>query len=144
MTTRAQLVRAVKTASWDLLDRLLAEDSRHLDDNALFGDDWGDWWGMLLQCVYDDEIEGVRVLLAHGARRDLVRWGDAGYPPHTPLEAALEGRRAPAIVALLQDPQRPLYHRGAMTVTAPEPTCRDAALNRQGEIRDETGLIFPV
>jgi hypothetical protein len=137
--TRAQLRAACERQQWDLLDKLLEIDPTHIDDMALFTDTWGGWWGMLCAAVAAGATDGVKVLLKHGARRDVATWGDC--VPETALELA---REQPEILALLQSDAAPAYVR---TTDPPLPageSVNDQALKRQGAIRDATGLIFPV
>lgn len=64
MTTRAQFIHAVKTSSWDLLDLLLEEGSSQMDDNVLFTDGRGDWWGLLVQWkenAVERSLHGLRI-----------------------------------------------------------------------------------
>ena len=106
IVTRAHLKRACDEKAWDLLDKLLEIDRSHIDDKSLYTDTWGDWWGMLLECVYNNQIEGVRVLLSHGADRQIGRWGDG--IPMSPIEAAAQ---KPAILALLTSQEPISYQR---------------------------------
>lgn len=136
--TRAHLHRAFVAQNWDLLDKLLEMDSSKINDNALFTDTWGEWWGFLLEAVYNDAVDGVRVLLKHGADRTVGNWGDC--IPITPLEAAHDN---PVILALLQNERPPEYTRQTDPPLPTSETAEDAKINRQGEIRDQAGLVFP-
>ena len=107
-TTRAQLKAACDQQQWALLDLLLERDPTHINDHAVYTDTWGDWWGILLECVYQGHVDGVRVLLKHGADHQIGRWGDC--IPESPLRAA---ERYPEILALLSDEQRPTNVRPA-------------------------------
>ncbi len=137
--TRAHVKKACDDRHWDLLDKLLELDSTHLNDNALYTDTWGEWWGMLLECVLKDQREGVRVLLAHGADRDLASWGDG--IPLTPLEAAQD---KPHILQLLNSTGKITNRRQTEPTLPTQETAQDALVNRQGTIRDETGMVFPI
>ncbi|MBX0327417.1 hypothetical protein K2Z83_06970 [Oscillochloris sp. ZM17-4] len=137
--TRAHLRAACESQSWDLLDKLLEIDPSRIDDNALFTDTWGTWWGMLIAAIVDNSPAGVRVLLKHGACRDQATWGDC--VPETALELA---RDKPAILALLQSDQTPTYVRETDPPLPEGESPQDQATNRQGEIRDATGLVFQV
>lgn len=136
--TRAHLKQACDRRDWDLLDRLLEISAKHINYNAFYTDSWGDWWGLLLHCVYEDEVDGVRVLLKHGAKKHIGRWGDG--LPMSPLEAAAD---KPAILALLKQKARPTYTRQTDPPLPQGETAVDRAINRQGEIHDQTGLVFP-
>ena len=136
--TRAHLKSAVDNQQWDLLDLLLEHNASAIDDNALYTDTWGEWWGMLLQCCLRGYPDGVRVLLKHGAKRDAESWGDIGEPM-TPKRAA---RDNPEILALLRSKKRPTYTRTSEP-RLPKSLLNDP-VNRQGEIRDRTGLVFQV
>ena len=136
--TRAHLKNACAQRQWDLLDRLLEIDASGIDDKSLFTDTWGSWWGMLLECVMQKQIKGVQVLLARGANRGVAMWGD-GFMT-TPREAAEE---QPEILALL-DAETVTYERKTDPELPVGETEKDRAINRQGEIRDGTGLVFPV
>lgn len=118
---------------WDLLDKLLESDVTHINDNALFTDTWGEWWGMLMFVIGIGAFDGLRVLLKHGADRTVGSWGDGMLK--TPLEAA-EGK--PEILALLLAPGRPEYFRRT-DPTLPEV---DQSIERQGRIWNQTGMIF--
>lgn len=131
--SRSQLKAACEQDNWDLLDLLLETDASHLNDKALFTDTWGDWWGLLMEVIYRKSPDGLRVLLKHGANRDTGRWGDS--MPQSPLEAAAG---EPDILALLQDPARPIYTRQ----TDPPLPAVDPAFDELGRIRDDTGLVF--
>ncbi|MEM8857583.1 MAG: hypothetical protein AAGD96_04640 [Chloroflexota bacterium] len=137
--TRAHLKKACDKKEWDLLNRLLDLDSTHLNDKSLYTDTWGDWWGLLLECVYNNQVDGVRVLLSHGADLDIGRWGDG--IPMTPIEAAAE---KPAILALLTSEEPIEYQRKSDPPLPQSLTSTDEKINRQGNIRDQTGLVFPV
>jgi hypothetical protein len=137
--TRAQLLNACQSRNADLLDKLLEYDASKINDNRLFTDTWGSWWGMLMHAINTDWTDGVKVLLKHNADRLAEIWGDG--QTFTALECAADKK---AILDLLQNPERPVYQR---TTDPPLPEClsaTDAATNRQGEIADRTGLVFPV
>ncbi len=137
--TRAHLKLALDKKNWDLLDKLLEIDPTHINDKSLYTDTWGEWWGLLCQAASKGYTDGVRILLKHGADREQTTWGDALY--QTPLELA-HGR--PKIIALLEDPARPTYTRKSEPDLAKlQETPEFQAINRQGEIRDRTGLVFP-
>src|SRR5689334_6347821 len=104
--TRAHLKTACDAQNWDLLDKLLELDSSHVNDNALYTDTWGLWWGMLLETVQNGSVDGVRVLLKHGAQPDLACWGDG--IEQTPLELAQD---KPEMLALLCAAEPPSYIR---------------------------------
>jgi len=133
LVSRSQLKAACEQENWDLLDLLLETDPTHLDDKALFTDTWGEWWGLLMEVIYRGSPDGLRVLLKHGANRDVGRWGDG--MPQSPLEAAAD---QPEILTLLQDPARPAYNRQ----TDPPLSAADPAFDELGSIRDDTGLVF--
>lgn len=137
--TRAHLKDACDRGDWDLLDRFLELDRSSLDDNSLYTDGWGEWWGLLLETIRRGEEPGLRVLLKHGARRDLASWGDC--EPRTPAAAAADH---PRLLELLHLPGVPAYVRSS---DPPLPDCAGPeadAVNQQGEIRDRTGLVFQV
>lgn len=135
--TRAHLKTACDQQNWDLLDKLLGIDASQINDNSLYTDTWGIWWGLLLETVRLGSVEGVRVLLKHGAQRNLACWGDG--PEVTPLEMA-EGKSE--IIALLQAAGLPDYTRQTDPPLPPAASPEEQAINRQGEIRDRTGLVF--
>ncbi|MEM9282298.1 MAG: hypothetical protein AAGA96_10755 [Verrucomicrobiota bacterium] len=136
--TRAHLKNACEKRQWDLLDKLLELDVSGINDKSLFTDTWGSWWGMLLECVLQKQVDGVRVLLAHGADRELAMWGDGFLT--TPREAA---ENQPEILALL-DADVVTYKRRNDPPLPTEESDRDRAINRQGEVRDGTGLVLPL
>lgn len=135
--TRAQLKNACDQQNWDLLDHLLEIDNSLINDNALYTDDWGEWWGMLLECIYRNQPDGVRVLLKHGADKNLESWGDCA--PTSPLTAAQDN---PAILKLLQAQTLPDYTRQTEPPLPIQETAADRAINQQGQVRDQTGLVF--
>ncbi len=135
--TRAHLKTACDQKNWDLLDKLLEIDSSQINDNSLYTDTWGAWWGMLLESAGSDSIEGVKVLLKHGARRDLASWGDG--IEIAPLEIAKD---KPEILALLQNSELPEYIRKTDPPLPQGESPEEQAVNRQGEIRNKTGLVF--
>jgi hypothetical protein len=137
--TRGHLKCAVDQENWDLLDKLLEIDNSLINDNSLFTDTWGDWWGMLLEAVYKRSADGVRVLLKHGAQRDLARWGDG--MSMTAMEAAEDN---PEILALLQNPAPPNFVRKTEPELPSADLSKATSVNRQGEIRDATGLVFQI
>lgn len=135
--TRSHLKAACDQKNWDLLDRLLEIDASAIDDNALYTDTWGEWWGLLVEVIGRGEADGLAVLLKHGAKRDLATWGDC--IPKSPLEVA-EGK--PELVALLTSPTPPAWVRKTDPPLPPPDPARADPVNRQGEIRDRTGLVF--
>ena len=137
--TRAHLKNACDTQNWDLLDKLLETSNQHVNDNALYTDDWGEWWGMLFQCVYHNYEDGVRVLLKHGADKNIGSWGDG--IPKTPLEVATDTNKL-AIMALLKSKERPTYTRKSDPLLPEIKVAKDHAINCQGEVRDSTGMVF--
>jgi hypothetical protein len=139
VVTRAHLKSAFDQENWDLLDKLLEIDSSKINDNDLFTDTWGDWWGMLLEAVYNRSVDAVSVLLKHGAQRDVARWGDG--IPITALEAAED---KPEILALLRNPEAPVYVRKTDPDLPATESSKETAINRQSEIRDATGLVFQI
>lgn len=136
--TRAHLKSAVENQQWDLLDKMLELDASHINEKSYFTDNWGEWWGLLLECVRNGQEPGVRILLKHGADRRLGNWGDC--LPETPLEAAA-GK--PEILALLKHKAAAAYKRKS-DPPIPEPSAVDARVNLQGEIEKSTGMVFPV
>ncbi|MBX7210202.1 MAG: ankyrin repeat domain-containing protein [Verrucomicrobiaceae bacterium] len=136
--TRAQLLQACKSSDADLLDKLLEIDASRINDNALFTDTWGSWWGMLVHAISANWIDGVKVLLKHNADRNAGTWGDG--QTFTALEHAADN---PEILALLQNPERPVYAR-VTDPPVPDTSPADTAVNRQGEVAERTGLVFQV
>ena len=135
--TRAHLKNACDSQNWDLLDKLLEISTKHIDDKAYYTDSWGEWWGLLLECVYRDDEEGVRVLLKHGADRDIGSWGDC--IPRSPKEAAAD---KPVILSLLNANDRPEYSRKTDPPLPESESEEDRATNLQGEIHQQTGMVF--
>lgn len=135
--TRAHLKNACDSKNWDLLDKLLEISTKHINDANYYTDTWGEWWGLLLNCVYTDSVDGVRVLLKHGAKKHVGSWGDC--IPQTPTEAAAD---KPAILALLQAETRPTYTRQTDPALPQQESPQDNAVNRQGVIQEATGLLF--
>ena len=135
--TRAHLKSACDAKNWDLLDKLLEIDASGINDNSLYTDTWGIWWGLLMETARLGATDGVRVLLKHAAKRDLACWGDG--IEQTPLEMAQD---FPDIVALLTNTQTPGYVRTSDPPLPQGESPDDAAVNRQGEIRDKTGIVF--
>lgn len=135
--TRADLKTAFDQQNWDLLDKLLEIDNSRINDNSLYTDSWGDWWGMLVEAARSRHVNGVSVLLKHGAQRDLASWGDG--VPFTAVEAAED---KPEILALLQTLEPPVYVRKTDPALPSGESSEEKAINRQGEIRDGTGLVF--
>ena len=135
--TRAHLKTACDQQNWDLLDKLLEIDSSQINDNSLFTDTWGEWWGMLFETVRLGSVDGLKVLLKHGAERNLASWGDPGG--NTPLEVAQD---KPEILALLQAAEIPVYLRQTDPPLPDLLSPTEMAFNRQGELRESTGLVF--
>jgi hypothetical protein len=77
------------------------------------------------------------VLLKHGAERDLASWGDG-----VPFTAADAAEDKPEILALLHNPDAPIYMRKADPPLPSGESPEEQAVNRQGEIRDTAGLVF--
>lgn len=136
--SRAKLVYAVDENDWDLLDLLLENDKNFINDNALFTDDWGSWWGMLFECVRQNKPEGVKVLLKHGAKKSVREWGD-GFQ-RSPLELA-EEKKNKEIIDLLTGKTKAEYTRKA-DVTIPDKLLRESEMDAQDELRNKTGLVF--
>ncbi|MCE7870363.1 hypothetical protein DYH09_08305 [bacterium CPR1] len=137
---RAQLKRAVEEEHWDLLDRLLELDHSSVNDNSLFTDTWGTWFGALYWCVGRNLRAGVQVLIKHGADPHLQCWGDC--LPVSPLELAQEGGKA-SLLPLLTGAEPAVYQRQTDPEIPPE-TDADQAVNLQQEIANATGLTFQV
>ena len=139
--TRAHLKIACQKRQWDLLDKFLEIDNSHINDKSMFTDDWGLWWNMLCEVVGRNRINGVKVLLKHGADPNLSSWGDG--ITQTPIEMAQD---KPKILALLQDPKSVTYRRKSDPELPewPEAQAEIEAMKRQADIRDKTGLVFPV
>lgn len=137
---RAHLKRAIEEEHWDLLDKLLELDSSGVNDNSLFTDTWGTWFGALYWCVGRDLRSGVQILLKHGADPHLQCWGDC--LPLSPLDLAQEGSKT-SLLPLLTGAEPAAYERKTDPEIPPE-TARDRAVNRQREIADATGLMFQV
>ena len=137
--TRAHFKRAIESQDWDLLDRLLELKPKAIHDNSLFTDTWGEWWGMLMECVLGGHSDGVRILLQHGANPDLASWGDC--IPTTPREAA---RDKPAMLALIKAGHANRYTRKREPDLNKELQLSpaDERVNRAGQIESQTGLSF--
>ncbi len=135
--TRAHLKTAFDQQNWDLLDKLLEIDNSRINDNSLYTDTWGDWWGMLAEAARNRSVDGVSVLLKNGAQRDLASWGDG--VPFTALDAAED---KPEIMALLQTLEPPTYVRKTDPPLPSGESPEEQAVNQQGEIRDSAGLVF--
>lgn len=73
--TCVHLKLACEQKNWDLLDKLLEIDNSQINDNALFNDTWGEWWGLLFQAIVHDSEDSVKVLLKYNANRDFGSWG---------------------------------------------------------------------
>ena len=136
--SRGLLKKAVEEENWDLLDKLLELDNSLVNDKSMFTDDWGEWWSMLYECCLLNKIDGVKVLLKHGAKRKLNAWGDGLCL--SPEEVA-EDKGHQEILGLLRSKARPEYQRQS-DPEIPEETERDKAMKRQREIADQTGLVF--
>lgn len=81
----------------------------------------------------------VSVLLKHGAQRDLASWGDGAS--FTALDAAED---KPEILALLQSLEPPVYVRKTDPALPSAESPEEKANNRQGELREATGLVFQI
>lgn len=136
--TRAHLKIACEQQDWDLLDKLLEIDNSSINDTSLYTDTWGEWWGLLFQAILSDSVDGVKVLLKHGAKRHVGNWGDC--IPISPKELA---RDKPEILALLKNRKRPDYQRKTEPPLPKGESAEEQTINRHGKIRDETGLVFP-
>lgn len=137
--TRAHLRNAIVAKDADLLDKLLELDATEINDNRLFTDTWGSWWGMLVEAINGNWVDGVKVLLTHKADRNSGIWGDG--QTFTPLECA-EGREE--ILALLVNPEPPVYQRHTDPALPESLSAADEKVNRQGETAERTGLVFPL
>ena len=93
---------------------------------------------MLYHCCLVNEVDGVKVLLKHGAKRKLNAWGDGLCL--SPKQVAKE-KGYHEILSLLQSKARPEYQRKTEPEIPPE-SDRDRAVNRQREVADQTGLVF--
>lgn len=138
--TRAHLKNACDNRKWDLLDKLLEIDNIHINDRTYYTDTWGEWWGLLYDCVLKSRVKGVRVLLKHGADANLGNWGDC--IPYTPLALAQQ-RGNEKIIELLTGNTPPTYERKT-DPTIPELSDKDRKINQQGQLRDDTGLVFQI
>jgi hypothetical protein len=130
---RSHLKAACDNRDWDLLDKLLEMDRSAIDDNSMYTDTWGEWWGMLSECVRKKQKQGVHVLLSRGANPDLESWGDC--IPTSPKAMAMN------------DPNlAPLFSEGIECYkreTEPElPKTALTEFDRQGELRDKHGFFF--
>lgn len=138
--SRALLKKAVDNKNWDLLDKLLETDSTNINDTSMYTDTWGEWWGLLYHCVIKHQVTGIKILLKHGADKTIGNWGDCIV--ETPLEYAKE-RQMHEIVALLSSKETPTYTRQTKP-KLPKLPAYDEKVNRQGQIRDSTGLVFQI
>ncbi len=138
--SRALLKKAVDNQQWDLLDKLLEIDNQHINDTSLYTDTWGEWWGLLYECVQNNQPTGVRILLKHGAKRHQGNWGDC--LPMSPLEYAQE-KKFQEIMNLLIIKEKPTYQRQTEP-EIPSLNAHDKKVNQQGKTRDETGLVFQI
>lgn len=136
--SRGLLKKAVEESNWDLLDKLLEMDHSLVNDNSMFTDGWGEWWSMLYHCSALGEVDGVKVLLKHGAKRKLSAWGDGLCL--SPKEIAKENGHH-EIVRLLQSKARPEYQRKTEP-EIPAETEQERVVSRQREVADQTGLMF--
>jgi len=138
MVTRAHLKLSIIEKNWDLLDLLLETDNTLINDNALFTDTWGEWWGMLSECIFKEEVTGVKILLKHGADTSKGTWGDC--IPVSPIETADD---KPIIKALLCGESVAEYKRKTEPIL-PVLSEKDKELNKQGDMIKITGLIFNI
>ena len=106
--SRALIKQAIEDRDWDLLDETLERDNSHVNDADLYTDDWGEWWAPLYECCLGNQLDGVRVLLKHGAKRKQRAWGDGMC--RSPLEVA-EEKGYQEIAKLLRSKGRPSYQR---------------------------------
>jgi len=137
--TRAHLKSAVDNQQWDLLDKLLEIDTSQINDNSLYTDTWGEWWGLLVECIRSEYIEGVKIVLKYKIKKKRGNWGDCIV--YTPLEEA-KMKKNQEIINLLKSKEKPTYIRKT-DPKLPPLIKKDTIINQQGEIRDTTGLIFP-
>lgn len=135
--TRGHLKHAFDQRHWDLLDKLLEIDSSRIDDNSLYTDTWGEWWGMLIEAARIRSVDAVRVLMKHGARSDATSWGDG--MPHTAKEAAAG---QPEILALLNKVDHAIFVRATDPVLPEAESPAERIVSLQGEISESAGLVF--
>ena len=137
--TRAHLKSACDAQNWDLFDKLLSIDNSAINDNAIYTDTWGEWWGFLIHCIYSDYVDGVKILLKHGVDKKKGTWGDC--LPMSPIEVA---KYRPHILKLLMSETKPEYNPLTDPVLPNLFSELDNKINNQGNIRDNTGLVFNI
>ncbi len=138
--TRVHLKNAVDNKDWDLLDKLLEIDNSKINDASIYTDTWGEWWGLLVECIRHEYVDGVKILLKHGVKRKKGNWGDC--ISYSPLEEA-KMKENKEIISLLKHKEKPTYSRKTEP-KIPLLTTKDEIVNQQGKIRDGSGLAFPL
>ncbi len=133
----------------DLLDLLLEKDDQNINNNSMFTDTWGEWWGLLFQMVLNRSVEGVSLLLKNGAEPPIKNWGDC--IEMAPVELAhdlldkAENQKdiniLKDIIELLQNPDSARYIRKT-NPPIPELTDKERAIDRAADVQANTGLRF--
>jgi exopolysaccharide biosynthesis protein len=138
--TRGHLKKAVDTKNWDLLDKLLELDKTFINDRKYYTDGWGAWYGLLIECIHQESIDCVKVLVNHGVDKTLGVWGDCEEVD--PIQFARD-RKQDEILVILESNSIPLYTR-ATNPDIPDLDEKENTVNRRADIADKTGLVFPL
>jgi exopolysaccharide biosynthesis protein len=138
--TRGHLKKAVDTKHWDLLDKMLEIDKTFINDRKYYTDGWGAWYGLLIECIHKESLDGVKVLIKHGVDKTLGVWGDCEEVD--PIQFAKE-RKQGEILVILESDASVSYERKT-NPAIPDLDDKENIVNRRGDIADSTGLVFPL
>jgi hypothetical protein len=138
--TRGHLKKAVDEKNWDLLDKILSIDKSFLDDRRYYTDGWGTWYGLLIECIRQSSLEGVKILIKHGVDKTLGVWGDCNEMD--PIQFAREQNEVD-ILNLLTSDSIPVYIRTTDPII-PDLTEKESIVDKRIDIADSTGLVFPL
>ena len=137
---RHHLKNACQNSQWDLLDKLLELDNSLVNDNSMFSDSWGQYWGMLYELILRNEVEGIQVLLKHDANPREKSWGDGMNL--SCLELA-EGKVDILRILKSKGNRSALYTRTSEPEWPMLKSKSDEEFNRKGRLKDKYGLVFP-
>jgi hypothetical protein len=137
---RIHLKKALDEKNWDLLDLLLEIDNSNINDPSYYSDTWGSYWGLLVECIFHREFQGILILLNHGIDKEIGVWGDG--PRVSALEIAKE-KKMFDVIDLLNSTNIPKFLR-ASNPPIPDLNVREKIIDDKFKTNIKNGVVFPL